>query len=753
VNLHPTHRIVACSLVAVALCSLPLARADISSSPSENGTAKDQAVRLEEIEVSAARTSALSTALTDSPLEIVQPQSAISLDYIANNVAATADFATIANIAPAVSNVETNGPGLSESKHLTLRGFDDAQYNVTFDGIPFGDINDFSHHTTSYFPAKLIGRMVVDRGPGTASTIGEATFGGTIAMFSKDPRTTASFVPTLSYGSWNTKLGHFEANTGLLPALNNASLIGSYQRMSTDGYRTNSDMQRDTYYLKYLQPVGRSATLTFLSTYNRIHFANPGTVTQQQIDTLGRNFGLTNDPTRTDSKAYNYQDKQADFEYLGFDARSAAGWAVSDKLYTYYYNNESREKPKAKVVSGVTNILGRYKVNRYRTFGNYFVVSHENDAGTLKVGAWVDYSRNPRYLDSLNFTTLGASAIDTASATTQWKAVNGDPSTLGVDYQMVDWLKTFQPFAEYAWHATRNLVLNPGVKYVSFTRDLEAPVNQTSGRQPLNFSHTETKALPYLAANYRVDASWSAYAQIAAGFLAPNLNQFYVANPTVNTVKPQQTMNYQVGTVYKTDRFNADVDAYTIDFTDYAYSGPTDANGDPLYWGVAKGASYTGAEAQLTYFLGRGVSAYANGSVIHATFRGSGLDVPTVPKNTAALGLAYNAGGFFASFAEKYVGRWAVYDNITNPDVAGGGAARRADSDHYALADLSVGYGLKFRGNFLRSVKIRLQISNLFDRKVQVLEGIDGNPANAYAKDTFNVLPTRNYFLTVAGEF
>jgi hypothetical protein len=36
---------------------------------------------------------------------------------------------------------------------------------------------------------------------------------------------------------------------------------------------------------------------------------------------------------------------------------------------------------------------------------------------------------------------------------------------------------------------------------------------------------------------------------------------------------------------------------------------------------------------------------------------------------------------------------------------------------------------------------------------VQVLDGIDPNPANAYAKDVFNVLPERNYFVTVSFEF
>ncbi len=726
--------------------------ADNAGLPNANVRSDDQTVRLEEVEVSAPRTSALSAAITDSPLTVTEPQSVISLDYIANNVAATADYATIANVAPGVSNVETNGPGLSESKHLTMRGFDDAQYNVTYDGIPFGDINDFSHHTTSYFPAKLIGRVVVDRGPGDATTIGEATFGGTIAMFSKDPRRQASFVPTWSYGSWDTQLLHFEVNTGLLPWANNGSAIASYQRMSTNGYRTNSDMKRDTYYVKYLQPIGKDTTLTFLSTANVIHFSNPGTVTQSQIDTLGRNWGLSNDPTRTDDRIYNYQDKQADFEYLGFDTHFDSGWTVENKLYTYYYNNESHEKPKAKVVSGVTNILGRYKVNKYRTDGDYFLLSDQTTIGTFKTGAWVDYSRNPRFLNSLNYTTLGWTTTDTTS-TTQWKAVNGDAATNGVDYNMVNWLKTFQPFAEFEWKATPDLTVTPGVKYANFTRDIEAPVNQTSARQPLYYSQTSSQTLPYLSANYRVDDTWSTYAQIAEGFLAPNLNAFYVANPSANTIKPERTMNYQAGVVYKTDRINADVDAYYIDFSDYAYSGPSDANGDPLYWGIAKGARYSGAEAEVTYTLGFGLSAYANGSLIKGTFKGSGMDVPTVPKHTAAIGLNYGNDGFFASLTEKYVGSWAVYDNITNPDTAGGGASRRADSQSYGLTDMSIGYGLKLGPQWLHSVKIRLQVSNLFDRKVQVLEGIDPNPANAYPKDTFNVLPTRNYFVTVSAEF
>ncbi len=731
----------------------------VSAQAAKAAEVSEGTLRLEDIEVGAKRISALTQAPTDGKLDTIQPVSVIGIDYINNNVAPTADFATIANISPSVSNVETNGPGLSESKHLTMRGFDDNSYNVTFDGIPFGDQNDFSHHTTSYFPAKLIGKIEIERGPGTASSIGQATFGGTLAMFSKDPRTELSFVPTLSAGSWNTRLGHFEFNTGLLPALNGASVIASYQRMTTDGYRSNSDMKRDTYFLKYLQPVGGNTTVTFLSSYNKIHFSNPGTVTQQQIDTLGRDYGLGSNPAAADFTGYNYQDKQADFEYLGFETKLGGGWEVSNKVYTYYYNNESREKPKTKTVAGVVNFIGSFKVNQYRNWGDYLLVSKQDEFGTFKTGAWVDYSRNPRYLYGLNYTQTGATAIDLNPATNQFAGVGANPTTaLGApnynySYNMTERPKTLQLFAEYEWRATSALVVNPGVKYYRFTREIDASVNQTKARKPLMFSHTDTKVLPYLSANYRVDPNWSAYAQIAQGLLAPNLNQFYVDDPAANTIKPQQSWNYQLGTVYKHERFNAAADVYYIDFKNYAYKGPTNSSGDPAYIGVAGGAHYSGAEIEATYFLGGGLSLYGNGSVNDAKFKGSKLDVPTVPKSTAAFGLVYNNAGFFGSLTEKYVGSWKVYDAITNPDVAGGGAARSADSSSYWLGDLSVGYGFKIDHSFVHTVKLRFQVSNIFNQKVQVLDGIDPNPANFYTKDVFNVLPVRNYFLTLSAEF
>jgi iron complex outermembrane receptor protein len=141
-----------------------------------------------------------------APMTATQPTSVLSQQSIQNNFSATSSYSDIVKLSPSVSGTDPNGPGLMESQVLSIRGFQDGQYNVTFDGIPLvetavgGDPNDFAHHTTSYFMDNDVGDIVVDRGPGTASTIGNATFGGTIAVATKNPLPDLTLTPTATPG-------------------------------------------------------------------------------------------------------------------------------------------------------------------------------------------------------------------------------------------------------------------------------------------------------------------------------------------------------------------------------------------------------------------------------------------------------------------------------------------------------------------------------------------------------------------------
>jgi iron complex outermembrane receptor protein len=817
-------------LIRIAAASAALALPSIQALGDPAPSSPDVAVRLDEMEVFSSPTSAQTQAITESNLNAIEPQSLISAQTINNQIAPTADYATIANIAPSIVNIETEGPGLSESKMLSMRGFQDGQFNVTYDGIPFGDANGQTHHTTSYFPAKVLGGEVIDRGPGTAADIGENTFGGTIGLLSKDPRTDQATVLTFSDGSWNTFLGNVEINTGILPKLDGASLVMTYQYMSSDGYRSFSYLQRNTYYLKYIQPIGRNTTVTVVANYNNIKFNNPGTVTQAQINEFGRNYGLDDNPFDPNDNyyPYNYQQKQADFEYIGIKSKFAGDFSLNDKAYTYYYNNDSHENSADPVLggsvtkfpgtayagpayvndsdntlpntgegqtkaSGITNDDdpgGRIKVNAYRAFGNYLALVHGEDSSLEeRFGVWTEYVRADRYAYLLDYSPAYATAnpqdsetfgfIDTTNS-------KGSPYKPGYQWYMHVFNKTFQPYADFIWKPVKNLTIEAGVKDSNYTIDLEAPVNQGT-EQPDFSNNTYTNWEPHLSANYAITPDWSVYAEVAKGIAYPivtdeeNVPQdpkdLAATGTSYNpgNLKEEQTLNYQVGTVFKTDRFNADADVYVIDI-DNLVSSVTDPNDstNSLYF-QSKGAWMSGVEAEATYYVGGGLSAYVNGSLNRATYK-TDAGVPSfnvaslgafgangVPNSTAALGAVFNRAGWFASIDAKYVGPFVVYSSaLVNPDLGlygqtstgqPGGApvpVQSAEDPGFWITDLAVGYAIKMpQGSMVHSIKIKLQLDNLLNRKVQVLSAVGATPAtNAY-----NVLPTTNYFLTVSTEF
>src|SRR5487761_2786336 len=158
--------------------------------------------------------SAIYQAPTQASLLATEPQSIITQHYIQENASAGSNYTDIISIAPSVVSINPNGPGMMETQSMTIRGFSDGQYNVTFDGIPWGDSNDFTHHSTSYFMPQDIGNVVVDRGPGNAGTLGDATFGGTVYVQSDNPHTDAGATAWASYGSFKTKLLGFRYDTG-----------------------------------------------------------------------------------------------------------------------------------------------------------------------------------------------------------------------------------------------------------------------------------------------------------------------------------------------------------------------------------------------------------------------------------------------------------------------------------------------------------------------------------------------------------
>ena len=671
---------------------------------------------------------------TMAPLDAVQPTSVISQDFIEKNLPLSGNYDEAIKFAPSVFDTAPNGPGLAESQNISIRGFLDGQFNVTFDGIPWGDSNDFTHHTTSYFMAHDLGEISVDRGPGTAATIGNATFGGTVGTLSKAPADQMGITPYAMYGSFNTRLIGGEFDSGEIAATGGTRLMLDAESLNSDGYLTNEGQGRENVFLKVVQPLSANTTLAFAGMYNHINQGISLGATQAQINQFGPNFGLSNDPTQQNYAGYNHDQIATDFEYLDLASSFGDGWALDAKLYTYAYyhrglNGEdpNGEYPNVVSLDGTTltnGVPGQVLQNDYRSIGTITRLSKDFSFGDIKLGVWYDHQFNQRGLWQVDMS--GGKARDLNDGATG--GING------IDRLLTQNLQTLQPYLQVDWKPIDDLVVTPGLRYSYFDRSVDAAVNVKTGAAQ-TYDTTFDALLPSVAAHYNIWSNWTAYAQVAEGFLAPNENFFNQTTPTTTNFSPQKSWNYQLGTAIQLSDLTASADVYDIDFSNFI--GSHVVGGQTVYFNQG-GVTYKGIEAELTYAIGSGFSLYANGSLNSAKDHQTHQWIANAPETTGALGAIYNQDGLYASLMGKWVGSRF------------GDVGQTQGLSPFFTLDASVAYDLSHFADVLNATSVKVQVNNLTDvTKIINLAGYtvqDGTPL-------YWTQPARSVFFSISKSF
>ncbi len=654
-----------------------------------------------------------------SSLQTTQPQSVISRSFIEDSLPATSDFNQIALISPSVSGYgNANGPGLSESK-AQIRGFQDGEYNITYDGVPFGDTNDPTHHSNTFFPSNTIETLIVDRGPGNASQLGQATFGGNINLFSRATRADAGVELKGSYGSWNTWLLRGVAQSGAIKQLGGAEIMLSAQHIKSDGARSYSPFSSTNVFGKIMIPIGPDAKLTILGTYNENSFNQPDKdgVTLSQSALYGKYFSLNNDPTSQSYYGYNYTHKTTDFEVVKFEANIAPNSVFENRAYTYSYDNETLSGndvtlyatadaatiAKANVVTlspgatAVAGVPGYTKTNKYRVYGDIAKARVDFGFGTITAGAWIEWSHTYRQQRDVNLVTMAPNYLEKKVT----DPVTGLLTPQNIKFDQNSSGNHTEEFVELELRPIAGLKITPGFKHVDFNRRIDAAYNQTT-RYPQRLSSTYTADLPFATINYTVNDKLAVYAQYARGFLAPPLSVLYVAKPGLSTVEPERSTNYQAGLVYHGGNLSVDVDIYKIDFTNKFTSVAAPVQSDGVIWINQGAVQYKGIEGQITYAFGHGLAVFANGSRNYAKTNNAGSpqqQVANAPEYTAAAGVLYKHGPIRFSLIDKYTGRqWFVVgdDNYR--------------SNGYNSAILSARYDIG-------PVRVGVEVNNLFDSR------------------------------------
>ncbi|WP_066589835.1 TonB-dependent receptor [Sphingomonas pruni] len=774
---------------------------DQSTSANQKGQANDkQSLTSSDIIVTGSRT-AESAPITAS-LTTTQPQSAVSRDYI-DNATATSDFNELIALTPGVSiSGAGNGYGFSETK-ATIRGFKDGEYNVTYDSIPFADTNDPTHHSTSFFPSNTIETVVVDRGPGNASQLGQATYGGNINLYSRGVKDEMGGQVEGILGNWNTFVGRFELQSGKIDSLNGTRIVLTGQYLRSDGALTYSPVGSKNLYGKAVIPIGSANTLTIMSTWNRNYYyqsdvnkgatcgsastPNGSTVAlgpdgkqltqltgancsaSSNVGVYGRNYGLSNDPTQMDYWKYNRTDKTTDFSYLRLQSDLGSGFSMDNRAYMYGYTNNTWSGNNGTVITGftgsgtsgdpykavkgpATDILGYSKLNKYRVWGYIGQLDYDFSMGKIRVGGWYEHAVTDRHTVDFDLTTGAYSYNEKANLGTA--ATSAYPSTNLANLAYVQHSKwnQFQLFGEFEFRPIDSLSITPGVKYVHFERGIDAAVNQKS-RFPLDTSATWTKTLPFLTVNWQAMSNWSFYGQYAQGMYVPDLSSFYSTSGQLSTaldaLKPQTSTNYQVGTVWHGNKLSLDADAYIININNKIGSctGTLPACDSTLLINIGQ-VRYKGVEGQVSYMPVTGLTLFANGSYNYAHSVKTGAQIAKAPFTTAAAGFIYRNGGFRLSFNQKYTGPQYATEFDGNPDL------RLYRIKPYSIGDFAISQEIK-------NLRLGVTVNNVFNSRAVTAISNDktGAPTtngfqNGYGlKDQFSYLPPRSFQVSARLKF
>ncbi len=666
-------------------------------------------------------------------LDAGQPTSVVSQRFIERNVVPAQNYDSIIRYSPSVQNVEPVGPGLQQNFYQTIRGFSYRQFNSVFDGIVIpGTLSSFAPQTGAYFKAHDIGSVVVDRGPGTASTIGYATFGGTVAIRSKPPLDTFTVNPYASVGSFGTHLEGLQIDTGILPQLNGARGYADVQALDSGGYLTGTSTQQRNAFGKVEVNLGEHTTATFVAMANSSYTHTPIGATLAQIASLGANYGLNNDPRSQAFSEYNTDHYTTDFEYIRIKSELGDGWAIDETPYTasYYHhgivgldpNGTTSNLTGTYYINGVATRLanavpGRQVHSDFRDFGNILRVTKDTSIGQARAGFWFDYNSGGNY--RTNVVLSQANLIYARSAT-----------ATPFDYNYKTSLTTYQPYIEYALTPLPGLVITPGLKYTAVTRGLDATLNQTT-KVPAQFNQTYDALQPSIEARYTFNPHLVGYAQLAQGFLAPPLGVLQTTKP--QQLNPSQTTNYQIGGTWQREQVTLSVDGYYINFNNRITSQTV--GGTAIYFNGG-GATYRGLEAEGTVRLTPGLSIYANGTVNDAVYNHTGVRVANTPEKTAAIGPLYDRDGFSALLIAKWIGAQFGQDV---------GTVNSYPIKSYATVDFAAGYTLPILNG--RKLDFRLNVNNIInDHHLISLNGLaaDGTTGLYYTN------PGRSVFFSIS---
>ncbi len=147
---------------------------------------------------------------------------------------------------PSITQYSETGSGAGYN-YLYLRGIQQTRINMTLDGVPLSEPEDYGLYFVDFGDfASNVQSLQIQRGVGT-STVGAASYGGSINFASADLQDRRQLLGTLGVGSFDSSRGSLAFQSGRVgPGL---AFYARASYLDTDGFREHSGViQRSVFY-------------------------------------------------------------------------------------------------------------------------------------------------------------------------------------------------------------------------------------------------------------------------------------------------------------------------------------------------------------------------------------------------------------------------------------------------------------------------------------------------------------------------
>lgn len=676
------------------------------------------------------------------------------------------------------------------STTVSIRGFqlslDEQQIGITVDGIANGNSNyGGGAKANRYIDTENLQTVEVSQGTADVSSRSNEALGGTLNFTTIDPTEQEQMVVSISAGDFDAQKYFVRYETGEI-FTNTYAWLSVSSSSNSDWIDGSAENQRDHFAGKFISNLTNEWELKGYVSYDDVHEDNYQRISKTQFEENPEWDRLTDEWAGVPyiDQVYRRGWSTLRENLFGYLQASYQTDSLEVSANIYYHDNEGRGDWVPPYLVDVTDdgagnphseVIGNNTVNGGSPLGRIFFVDASGapvapiegcqssitfpyggagpeydptcyETGAVPVGSYrhTNYGKNRLGFnaDFAHYSQIGDMGNTLRGGVwwedyerdenRSWHKIINSAASFQFDHQAY-WVQYSRTFNVDTTMFYLEDELDMGMAKVrlgakKFLVDLEAVNNfgTAADTRELN-SDSDTLLSAGIVVQTGIEGL-EAFGGYAENFAAVKDGVLERDASALTNITPETSDNIDVGLRYSSDKFDASVTYYNINFDNrLSFIAPDSPDGIDFLIGTngsyvnVGGIESDGLEASATWYISNEWGLYASYTTNDSTYvEGSsafpsGNTVFGSAEELAVISLDWARDTYSAGLSTKWVGeRWMDAANTTRVDA-------------YTVADFYAGVSLDNPVPGIESLELRLTINNLFDESY--LGGIAGQSA------------------------